>query len=184
LINLWVVILSVIGAVIISILDNFEKDSTGLFIVLLIDFLVVLLYSRISKYKPFICKYTLLTLVGVNLLLLFNANGSNIGSSERYYYIPLLEYATDILIALVLFSPFMLLIPMIIYGLFLYSLSELFCKKQHEDRKETKEDLKVNVVDKYTLEIRNKEHLNRKKYAPIAFIIFVVIIIIISRLFY
>lgn len=128
--NLFTVILFVVSVFYIAFLDHFEKDSLGLLEVLFIDFFILFLAVLFSKKKPGFCKYIFIILLATNILLLFNTSDWNEGAmGGSYYYVPLLKYATDILYALILFSAFLLLIPIIIYLFFLYSLSKLFCKK-------------------------------------------------------
>lgn len=132
--NLVIVLVCLIGAIIIVGLDDFGKESLGLLTLLVIDIFVAFVFFLITKYKPKMCRYTLLLLFATNILLLFNAVGWNEGSMQgSYYYVPFLKNITDVLYALMLFSAFLLMLPMILYAIFLYNVARLFCKDDKTD---------------------------------------------------
>jgi hypothetical protein len=125
-----IVIVGIIALIIILNLDNFEKDSLGLLQLVIIDFLTIGIVYIISKRKAKICSYIFIILLAVHLLLFFNANGPGEFLNPSSYVIPFFQYATDTLRALFFFSAFMLLIPIVLYGLFVVSLANIFCQKQ------------------------------------------------------
>ncbi len=127
--NLVIVLVCLIGAIIIVGLDNFGKESLGLLALLVIDVFVAFVIFLIAKYKPKMCRYTFILLLAINILLFLNAVGWNEGRMQgSYYYVVFLKNVTDVLYALMLFSAFLLMIPMIIYVIFLYNVAQLFCK--------------------------------------------------------
>lgn len=129
--NLVVVILCLIGSIIIVRLDNFGKDSIGLLTLLIIDIFIAFITFLIAKDKPKVCKYAFTIILAINFLLFFNAIGWNEGNMQgSHYYVPFLKNVTDVLYALMLFSAFLLMIPIIIYVVFLYSVAQLFCKNK------------------------------------------------------
>ena len=127
--NILIVVFSVILTIIVFVLDDFEKDSLGLLQLIIIDFITVGIIYFLTKKKSKACSSSILALITVHILLLSNASGWNEGSmSGGSYIIPFLKNATDALYALILFSAFLLLIPLAIYGLFIISLVKLFCE--------------------------------------------------------
>lgn len=130
LLNWLIVIAGVILTTVVLFLDEFEKDSIGLLYLVIINFTTVGVVYLLTPKKNKFCKFTIFIAVFVvHILLLNNVSGWNEGSmSGATYIIPFLKNATDVLYALLLFSAFFLLIPLGIYGLFIFSLVSLFCK--------------------------------------------------------
>lgn len=146
-----IVIAGIILTTVVLYLDNFEKDSLGLLQLVIIDFLTVGIVYFLTQKKPKVCWFSILVVVTVHILLLSNASGWNEGSmSGGSYIIPFLKDATDVLYALILFSAFLLLIPLAIYGLFIISLANLFCgystslKDNNSEFKQREQDLFEN----------------------------------------
>ncbi|MFY9142068.1 hypothetical protein [Sulfuricurvum sp.] len=120
MVNLLIVILGVVIVFIIAILNNFNNASIGAFEVLFVDFFVTFL---IAKYKPTLCKYLLIILIGVN-----------------FFLSPFLP--EDLLTGFFLFAMLLLLSP-IAYGIFLYNLVKLFCQKNKKcDEVDTQNSVK------------------------------------------
>ena len=127
-----IVIAGIIITFIILQLDNYEKDSLGLlqlviidFMTLIITYIIVLLTKKKSKF----CHLSLIAIIIVHILLFANVSGWSASSmSGRVYIIPFLKNATDTLVALIMFSGFFLFIPLILYGLFIAALRDIFCK--------------------------------------------------------
>jgi len=129
----FVVALGIAFTITILFLDNFDKDSRGLLQLVVIDFFTVVIVYALTRKKPMVCKFTTLSIIViVHILLLSNASGWNEGSmSGVSYVVPLFKDASDTLYALILFSAFLLLIPLVIYGFFIKSLVTLFCEKSN-----------------------------------------------------
>jgi hypothetical protein len=131
--NIVVVILGVISIFWIFFLDHFGKGSLGLLELLLINLISIFIFYFSSKTKPYFCKFHFLLILIINFLLLLNTSNWNEGSmSGSNFIIPLLQPATDLLYGLLLFF-----IPLLVYLLFLYSVSKLFCRSLEKDN-ETK----------------------------------------------
>ena len=124
-----IVVAGIILTTIVLFLDNFEKDSLGLLQLVIIDFIIVAIVYFLTRKKPKACWFSILVVIAVHILLLSNSSGWNEGSMRGVsYIIPFLKNATDILYALILFSAFSFLIPLVIYGIFIISLTNLFCE--------------------------------------------------------
>ena len=114
-------------------LDNFDKDSHGLFQMFVINIGVAALLFVINRYKEIRFRYILLTLIGINIAMLFNASGfSSSSMSASHYVIPYFQDATDFMMILLMFSAFLLFIPLIVYGLFVYSLAKIVVMRKEE----------------------------------------------------
>ncbi|MBN2768799.1 MAG: hypothetical protein JXQ68_06815 [Campylobacterales bacterium] len=144
----FVVIAGVILTIVVLFLDNFEEGSLGLLQLIIIDFLTIGIVYFLTRKKTKVCWSSILIAIAiVHILLLNNASGWNEGSgSGTSYIIPFLKNATDTLYALILFSAFLLLIPLTIYGFFIISLINLFCKnstvtKNNDEFKQRTQDL-------------------------------------------
>ena len=131
MLNWLIVIAGVILTTLVLFIDKFGKDSIGLLHLLVINLITVSIVYFLTSRKIKFCKYIIfVAVVAVHILLLNNTSGWNEGSmSGGTYIIPFLKNATDVLYALILFSAFFLLIPLGIYGFFILSLVNLFCKK-------------------------------------------------------
>jgi hypothetical protein len=122
--NLIIVLLFIIIVVWLAILSKFHKDNIGLWQMLSIDFLTVLFLFLTTKGKSFSCKYFVSILFLVNILLYINApNFTAMSMSSGSYFILLLKPASDTIWAYTLY-----MIPIFIYGTFLYNLAVLSCK--------------------------------------------------------
>lgn len=114
---------------IVAYLDKLDTDSVGLIQILAIDLVLTMLLFIMAKYVKFICNLPLITLFLMNILLLFNTSGWNEGRmAGSSYVLSMLQPATDLMYALLLFSAFLLGIPLLIYIIFLVALSNLVCK--------------------------------------------------------
>ena len=84
----------------------------------------------IYRYSPLIKIFKqqglFFILLGLNILLLANGKDwSESSMKSSFYYIPALSELTDTLYSLLLFSAFLLGVPLFIYMAFLYSISSI-----------------------------------------------------------
>ena len=84
----------------------------------------------IYRYSPLIKIFKqqglFFILLGLNILLLANGKDwSESSMKSSFYYIPALSELTDTLYSLLLFSAFLLCIPLLLYMAFLYSISSI-----------------------------------------------------------
>ena len=111
---------------IVAVLDNYDKDSHGLVQMFFLNLSVsgLLILAKGSRKIRF--RYILLTLIAVNVAMFFNASGFTSSSMEAsHHIIPYFSDASDFMMILVMFSAFLLFIPLIIYGYFVYSLAKI-----------------------------------------------------------
>lgn len=126
--SLIIVLFGILSTILIAYLDEFGTDSIGLIQILLIDLFTAILLFILLKYKFFSYKFNFFAMLSVNFLFFLNVSGWNTGGMEgRTYIIQLLQPATDMLYWIIFFSAFLLGIPIILYIIFLFALSQLFC---------------------------------------------------------
>jgi len=141
-VSLVIVFLGMGITAIIAYLDKLDTGSVGLIQILVIDLVVTMLLFIMAKYVKFICKMPLIALFVTNVLLLFNTSGWNEGRMAGTSYIfSILQPATDLMYALLLFSAFSLGIPLIIYIIFLVALSKLVCKNAKQEAQK-----EINII--------------------------------------
>jgi hypothetical protein len=125
---LLIVLLGILTTIVIAYLDKLDNDSIGLIQILVIDLFAAILFFKVSKYQKLICKLHFVLILLINILLLFNTTGWNEGRmGGSAYTIQMLQPATDLMYGLILFSAFLLGIPIGLYIIFLVGLSQLFC---------------------------------------------------------
>jgi len=111
---------------IVAVLDNYDKDSHGLVQMFFINLSVSGLLVLVKGSRNIRFRYILLTLIAVNVAVFFNASGfSSSSMSASHHIIPYFSDASDFMMILVMFSAFLLFIPLIIYGYFVYSLAKI-----------------------------------------------------------
>ena len=111
---------------VVVVLDNYDKDSHGLVQMFFLNLSVSGLLVLVKGSKKIRFRYILLTLIAVNIAVFFNASGFSSSSMEAsHYIIPYFRDASDFMMILVMFSAFLLFIPLIIYGYFVYSLAKI-----------------------------------------------------------
>lgn len=132
-VSLLIVLLGILTTILIAYLDELGNASIGLIQILVIDLITAILFFIVSKYLKFICKLHFVLILLINILLLFNTSGWNEANMEgSAYVIQMLQPATDLMYALILFSAFLLGFPIGIYIIFLVGLSQLFCNKPNK----------------------------------------------------
>ncbi len=127
----WIIpVAGIILTTVILFLDDFEKDSKALTYLVVINFITIAATFLSTKKKRTVCWLSIvIAVIAVHIFLLFNATGWNTASMEgNSYLIPFLKDATDFLYGLLFFSAFLFLIPLSIYGIFIFGLIVLFCE--------------------------------------------------------
>ena len=85
---------------------------------------IAVIYRYSPLIKIFKQQSLFFILLGLNVLLLANGEDWSEGSMKSlFYYIPALGELTDTLYSLLLFSAFLLCIPLLLYMAFLYAIS-------------------------------------------------------------
>ena len=174
--NVVIVFTGMLLTIVILILDNSGKESIGLLQLVVIDFISIFFLSFFTKDKSKLCLYAFVLVIIIHILLFNNTSGWNEGSmSGGKYIIPFFKNATDTLYSLILFSAFLLLIPIVIYVIFIKSLIGLFCNSENKrlDNYSIKyPEKKINLAGYKKFEIKDL----------IFFIIFLLIIPILIKL--
>ena len=148
--NVVIVFTGMLLTIVILILDNSGKESIGLLQLVVIDFISIFFLSFFTKDKSKLCLYAFVLVIIIHILLFNNTSGWNEGSmSGGKYIIPFFKNATDTLYSLILFSAFLLLIPMVVYIIFITSLIGLFCdlgnNKGLNDNSNKYPEIKINL---------------------------------------
>jgi len=126
--DIVIVILGINTIAWIVFLDKLNKSSLGLLQLLAISLVAAILFFIVSKKKAYFCHFHFPLILAINGLVFFNTSSWNEGSmSGADCLIPMLQPASDLLYGMLLFF-----IPLILYGVFLYSVSQLFCKKKRK----------------------------------------------------
>lgn len=136
-ISLLIVLLGISSTILIAYLDEFGNASLGLIQILLIDLFAAILFFIVSRYLKFICMLHLILLLIINFLLISNVSGWNEANmAGSTYIIQMLQPATDLMYGLILFSAFLLGIPIGLYIVFLVGLSQLLCQIPNRSQEE------------------------------------------------
>jgi len=117
-------------------LTHFTKELTGVIEILALNLASALLLHLFGYFKDLRFRYILIVLITVNLAILFNATGFSASSMQSSsYYVPRFQNATNILITVTMFSAFLLFIPTIIHGAFIFSLAKIVYWVKKKDMK-------------------------------------------------
>ncbi|MDO5045896.1 hypothetical protein [Campylobacter sp.] len=109
---------------------------------MIINLVICFIYANIPIFKKLHHSILFTVLIVVHLLLLLNVQGWNEGSiSGSYYYIELLKPISDLLCGILLLSAFTFGIPLLLYMIFLVSLSKIAYYLSNPDKFKPKEEL-------------------------------------------
>ena len=131
MINQIIVAGGIVLTVAMLFLDHFGTFSVGFFELVVIDILTLTFVKFITnKYTKRCALVGMVVLLVMHIFLFTNTSDWNEGRmSGVEYFVPFLQDVTDTLYALVLFSVFLLLVPLLGYLLFLTALVRSFCTK-------------------------------------------------------
>lgn len=125
----------------IGIILMLAGEGFPFFYLMTINMVVCFLYAITPIRKNNYILLVILILIA-NFLILFNAEGWNEGSMQgRYDYIEILKPTTDMIYGTILFSGFVLGIPIILYIFLINSLDKLTHYLSNPDKFKLKEEL-------------------------------------------
>ena len=125
-----------VAILVIACISEYAKGSISL---AAIETVVCVVFRYGLPQKKHYHIVTFVALLATNYLLLKNAVGWNEGSmSSRYYYIEFLGPVSDFLYAFIFISIFLLLIPLIWYIAFLYSISKTTYRMSSQEQNTSK----------------------------------------------
>ena len=141
-----VVILGVIFAIVVEAIIYYEgSPNVGLLQLAIINFMTVGILNYILPKNSKVCRLrVILVLLAVHAFLLTNSlavNENNV--SGDFNILLLLKSSGDFILNLFWLSFYSFFLPLIIYGLFVVSLVNLFCQKSKTDENNEAENIET-----------------------------------------
>ena len=133
-----IVILGVIFAIVIEAIIYYEgSPNSGILLLVIINFMTVGILNYILPKNSKVCRLRfILVLLAVHAFLLTNSLAVNENNVSGDFNILLsLKSSGDFILSLFWLSLYSFFLPLIVYGLFVVSLVNLFCQKSKTDEK-------------------------------------------------